>query len=189
METVVRLLLVSHAATEALLAARFPADEPLTDAGRAAAGRLARLSAQSVQVAPERRTRETAAALGLDARVEPELRDLDRGEWAGGTLESVGPEEMTAWLTDPSFGPPGGESIADLVERVRGWLAGVAATGVDTLAVTHPAVVRAVVLSAMDAPAQSLWRLDVPPLSLTRLHHRGAWTLRSFGYDSPRLTP
>ena len=45
METVVRLLLVSHAATEALLAARFPADEPLTDAGRAAAGRLARLSA------------------------------------------------------------------------------------------------------------------------------------------------
>ncbi|HEY5854868.1 MAG TPA: histidine phosphatase family protein [Aldersonia sp.] len=189
MGTVVRLLLVRHATTEALLAARFPVDEPLTDSGRAAAQRLARLSAPSALVAPERRTRETASALGLEGRVEPVLRDLDAGEWAGRRLDSVAPDEVTAWLTDPTFRPPGGEAIVDLVARIAWWLATVATAGVDTLAVTHPAVVRAVVLSALDAPGQSLWRLDVPPLSVTRLHHRGAWTLRSFGYDSPRLTP
>ena len=189
MGAVVRLLLVSHAATEALLAARFPVDEPLSDSGRAAAGRLAGLSAASVLVAPELRTRETASVLGLDARVEPELRDLGCGEWAGRTLDSLRPEEINGWLSDPTFHPPGGEPITDLVGRMRGWLTGVAATGVDTLAVTHPAVVRAAVIAALDAPAQSLWRLDVPPLSVTRLHHRGEWTLRSFGYDSPRLTP
>jgi len=48
------------------------------------------------------------------------------------------------------------------------------------VAVTHPAVVRAAILVALDAPAKSFWRVDIAPVSRTVLHFRGhAWTLRS----------
>jgi broad specificity phosphatase PhoE len=93
-------------------------------------------------------------------------------------------------LSDPAASPHRGESIVDLIARVRGWLSDVATAGKDTLAVTHPAVVRAAVLVSMNAPAQSFWRIDVAPLTVTRLHCRdGVWTLRATGHDSPRLTP
>lgn len=185
-----RLLLVSHASTEALRTARFPADEPLNESGRRAAGRAAWLSAPRSVVAPELRARETATELGVIAHVEPELRDIDYGKWRGLSMDDVATDELSAWLGDPAASPHRGESIVDLIERIRGWLNDTAATGKDTLAVTHPAVVRAAVLVTLNAPAQSFWRIDVAPLTVTRLHCRdGVWTLRSTGHDSPRLTP
>jgi broad specificity phosphatase PhoE len=49
-----------------------------------------------------------------------------------------------------------------------------------TIAVTHPAVIRAVILIALAAPSKSFWRIDIAPASCTVLHFRGtAWTLRS----------
>ncbi|WP_165614143.1 histidine phosphatase family protein, partial [Mycolicibacterium holsaticum] len=48
------------------------------------------------------------------------------------------------------------------------------------VAVTHPAVVRAAVLTALEAPPKSFWRIDIAPVSRTVMHYRGhAWTLRS----------
>ena len=50
------------------------------------------------------------------------------------------------------------------------------------VAVTHPAVIRAAIVHALGAPPASLWRIDVEPLSLTRLHHgSGGWSLRQRG--------
>lgn len=190
MGTVVRLLLLSHASTEALHTARFPADEPLNEHGRRAAEHAAELTAPHIVVAPELRTRETAAAIGVDGHVEPELRDLDSGSWRGLATSEVPEPALLDWLADPCARPHGGETITELVDRVRGWLATVAEGDADTLAVTHPALVRAAVLVTLDAPAQSFWRIDVAPLSVTRLHWRGGtWTLRSTGHESPRVTP
>ncbi|MCX5044493.1 histidine phosphatase family protein [Aldersonia sp. NBC_00410] len=190
MATVVRLLLVSHASTEALRNARFPADEPLNETGRKAAAGAAWLSAHKLQVAPELRTRETASALGVEGHAEPELRDVDYGKWRGLSMDDVPVEQLSAWLSDPAARPHGGESIVELIARVAGWLTAVAAAETDTLAVTHPAVVRAALLVTLKAPAQSFWRIDIAPLTVTRLHCRGGvWTLRGTGHDSPRLTP
>ncbi|MHB1796159.1 MAG: histidine phosphatase family protein, partial [Acidobacteriaceae bacterium] len=51
-----------------------------------------------------------------------------------------------------------------------------------TLAVTHPAVVRAAVVLTLQAPAQSLWRIDIPPVSVTDIRSNGQfWSLRSSG--------
>ena len=76
--------------------------------------------------------------------------------------------------------PHGGESVLDLMTRVRGWLESMAATPSRVAAVTHPAVVRATILVVLDAPPKSFWRIDIAPLSRTLLHYRGhAWTLRS----------
>ncbi|SUA77113.1 Phosphoglyceromutase [Nocardia otitidiscaviarum] len=176
-QKVLRLDLVSHGMTEAMRKARFPVDEPLTEAGRRAASACGRLNTARVLTAPERRTVETAALMGLLGAEDDRLRDLDAGAWRGGELMTVPKEDLYAWLTDPTFKGHGGESVVDVIERTAQWLADIAADGEPTIAITHPAVIRCALLVALDAPAKSFWRIDIPPVSITRLHYRGEWTL------------
>ncbi len=90
------------------------------------------------------------------------------------------PGELAQWLTDPESRPHNGESVVELIARVRGWLVDVARTPGRVVAFTHPAVVRAAILRTLDAPPQSFWRIDIAPASSTALHYRGSeWTLRS----------
>ena len=179
MTEVVRLTLVSHAMTGAMAAGRFPADEPLNDTGRRQAQRLEIRSDASQLAGPEQRARQTAELLGLQATTEPKLADLDCGRWRGETLQSVPPADLNAWLTDPGQAPHGGESIVDLIERVSGWLASLTGAASPTVAVTHPAVIRAAVLASLGPPPEAFWRLDIAPVSRTVLHFRnGRWTLR-----------
>src|SRR4051794_13308879 len=121
-----RLLLVRHAPTAAVRAAAFGADEPLDAGGiAAAAGLAARLPRGEVLVSPARRARETAAGLTV-SRVEPALVECGFGSWAGRTLASLAetdPSAVEAWMTDPDAAPHGGESLNELLARVRGWLA------------------------------------------------------------------
>lgn len=86
-----KLELISHGVTAALKVARFPADEPLTPAGRATmTGRAFEPPAGArVLVGPERRTRKTARLLGLDAAPLSRLRDLDAGAWRGAELATA----------------------------------------------------------------------------------------------------
>lgn len=180
MSEVVRLTLVSHAMTDAMAAGRFPADEPLNELGRRQLDGLDLGAAATAYSGPEARTRQTADVLGLAAQLDERLADLDCARWRGLELDEVPPRELTAWLIDADGCPHGGESIVHLMARVRGWLADVSHTPGRTVAVTHPAVIRAVILTALDAPPKSFWRIDVAPASTTTLHCRGAaWTLRS----------
>ncbi|VBA30379.1 Phosphoserine phosphatase 1 [Mycobacterium persicum] len=179
MSQVIRLTLVSHAMTDAMAVGRKPADEPLNDTGRRqaeTAGRPDIRCGVTQLVAPERRTRQTAHLLGLRAATEPQLADLDCGCWRGTGLEYVDNHQLQAWLTEPAEAPHGGESIVDLIDRVAGWLASLAG---NTVAVTHPAVIRAAILVALDSPPKSFWRIDIAPVSRTVMHYRGhRWTLR-----------
>lgn len=182
MTEVVRLTLVSHAMTDAMAAGRFPADEPLNDTGRRLVEAIAALevAGDTRQVTgPERRARQTAQLLGLHAATEPRLADLDWGRWRGEALANIGPAALDAWLTEPAHAPHGGESIVDLIERVDGWLDSLTDDTLRTVAVTHPAVIRAAILLALDTQAKSFWRMDIAPLSHTVMHFRGGrWTLR-----------
>ncbi|MGV9677875.1 histidine phosphatase family protein [Nocardia sp. NPDC003482] len=122
----------------------------------------------------------TPADSASGALIDPALADLNHGDWSGKTMDELPPDALMAWLTDPSFEPPGGESITALLDRVAAWLMTRAATPQRVIAVTHPAVVRAAVLGTLDAPPKSLWRIDIPPATATTLHARGAtWTLRA----------
>ncbi|OBH34963.1 histidine phosphatase [Mycobacterium sp. E342] len=181
MTEVVRLTLVAHAMTDAMAAARFPGDEPLNDVGRRqaeAAGSDFRCGACHF-TGPEGRARQTADLLGLDATVDPRLADLNCGPWQGKRLQDVPCGDLMVWLTDPARAPHGGESIADLIQRVDRWLNSLTENAAATVAVTHPAVIRAAILLALDAPAKSFWRMDIAPVSRTALHYRGGcWTLR-----------
>jgi broad specificity phosphatase PhoE len=178
---VVRLSLVSHAMTDAVAAGRFPIDEPLNSLGHRQADASSELGpVDAAYCGPEKRARQTAELLGLQAEVEPRLADLDCGLWRGDVLFGVSPAELAIWLTDPTQAPHGGETIVELIARVRRWMDTVTTRRGRAVAVTHPAVVRAAVLVALDAPPKSFWRIDIAPVSRTVLHFRGhAWTLRS----------
>jgi broad specificity phosphatase PhoE len=111
--------------TDAMAAGRFPADEPLNDTGRRLVEAVAalELAGDTRQLTgPERRARQTAQLLGLQAATEPRLADLDCGRWRGEVLANIGPADLEAWLTEPAHAPHGGESVAELIERVDGWL-------------------------------------------------------------------
>lgn len=179
MSEVVRLTMVSHAMTDAMAVGRFPADEPLNDIGGRRVERLDTKGDNRHLTAPERRARQTAQLLGLRAVTDPRLADLDCGRWRGHTLGELRGEDLETWLTDPARAPHGGESIVDLIERVAGWLGSLAENTSPTVAVTHPAVIRAAILHSLDSPPNAFWRIDVAPFSRTVLHFRnGHWTLR-----------
>jgi len=180
---VVRLTFVSHGMTDAMAAGRFPIDEPLNALGQRQLDATLELGLIDAAVCgPEKRTRQTAELLGVRAETDNALADLDCGTWRGNVLGGVPPDELSIWLTDPTAAPHGGESIVGLIVRVRRWLESLGTRRGRIVAVTHPAVIRASVLIALDAPPKSFWRIDVGPASRTVMHLRGhAWTLRSTG--------
>jgi broad specificity phosphatase PhoE len=186
-----RLTLIAHAATEAQRRTAFPLDEPLEkrELEKVVALGCRAPRARRVLSGPERRTKQTAEALGLSAEDEVELRDADYGAWSGYTLSEVElhqPEEVFAWLTDPGAAPHGGESILQLTVRIGSWLEEQRVPG-HTIAVTHPAVIRSAIVHILQAPTLSFWRIDIAPLSVTDLRWNGrVWTLRSSGCALPR---
>ncbi|HVJ55542.1 MAG TPA: histidine phosphatase family protein [Aliidongia sp.] len=181
----IRLSLLCHARSSAH-AATFAADDPAEPEALAQAALLPDLLGRIDRVfaAPERRTQQTAAALGFEATDLPALRDGDFGSWRGCSLadiEAGDPSGIVAWLTDPGAAPHGGESILDVLARVGGWLDGFREPG-HTVAVTHPSVIRAAVVHSFQAPPAAFWRLDVEPLGIADLRGRDdRWTLRSLG--------
>lgn len=175
------LTLVAHALTPALRGLVLGGDaEP--DPASVAAARELKLSADAVYAGPEQAAVRTAAVLGFEPVVEPALRDREYGEWTGRGLEELlasEPSRVAAWLERPHTATPGGETENDVLARVADWLGDLAAREHgSTLAVVHPAVVRAIVLYVVDAPAESLRHVDVRPLAKVNLsYHSGNWSL------------
>jgi broad specificity phosphatase PhoE len=182
-----RLKLLCHGSMSSVRASAFPSDEPLDTQGLR---KLAALSDRGLQAdryltSPALRAVETAAALKLDAAIEPMLKDCDYGRWSGRSLDEVQaqePDAIARWLQDPDAAPHGGESLLAVMARVSAWLDALKATPGVILAVTHASVIRAAILHAIEAGPRSFWRIDIAPLSLTRLNGASdRWTLVSIG--------
>jgi len=178
-----RLVLLCSASTASLRAGAVPADEPIDAKGRAG---LARLAGQfqgydKILTSPARAATETARGLGLSATPEPALRDCDFGRWAGRALaetEAEDAEALALWLGDPRAAPHGGESFAEVLDRVGACMDGLE-ENCAILAIAQAAVLRAAIVHALGAPAHSMLRIDVSPLSRVRLSGgRGKWRFR-----------
>jgi broad specificity phosphatase PhoE len=186
-----RLILICHASTDAVRKAAFPADEPLDDRGTKHATALAAQlpRADRYWTSPELRTRQTAEALQVSATALPILRECDYGTWSGRTFEAVfaqNPDAVATWLRDPAATPHGGESILSLMARVADWLAGENAAHRQSIVVTHATIIRAAIVHAIEATPESFWRIDIAPLSVTRLSGaNGRWNLTSAGVTLP----
>lgn len=122
------LLLIRHGRTSFNAQRRFcggRSDPGLDERGReqvAELGDRLRGEVHRVYSSPQRRAVETAAALEHEPTILEQLRELDQGELEG--LEIVPSlaaraEFFQAWRRDPSdLKVPGGESMAELAERV-----------------------------------------------------------------------
>lgn len=103
---------------------------------------------------PLMRARQTATLIGAppSLAVEPALREMAYGEWEGRTLadlRQLAPDAMhDAETRGLDMTPPGGESPRQVMERLRPWIAAVAARGEDAVAVTHKGVIRVVLAMA-----------------------------------------
>lgn len=158
---------------------RFPTDEALIEK----LPQIAFPRADFVFVAPEIRTRQTAGERPTE--IDEQLRDLDCGRFAGKKFDEVEEADLVRWLTDPYSAPHGGESVAELCDRAATWLEKCSRHPGRIVAVTHPAVVRAVIVTALKAPLETFWRIDVRPLSQTRFRYRNGWTV-TVGESVPR---
>ena len=88
------------------------------------------------------------------------------------------PDAVAEWLRDPSAAPHGGETLQSLMQRVGEWLAGENVPRRQTIVVTHASVIRAAIVHAIEAELPSFWRIDIAPLSVTRLSGDGTrWNL------------
>jgi broad specificity phosphatase PhoE len=166
------VLFVRHATTPGMRAARFPADEDADAADLARAAALgSAVAGAEAWAAPVPAARQTAAALGLDARVVPALAEADCGRWRGLPYERVAREEpdgLASWLTDPHAAPHGGESRAALAARVAAWLDSVR-EGPGGVVVCDAGAIRAALGHALGLDPSSAGRFDLAPLSTTEL--------------------
>jgi broad specificity phosphatase PhoE len=137
-------------------------DTPLNDTGRRQASELAaRVAADGIRSlwsSDLSRARETAEIvgrrLGLSPRLDPRLREANRGEWEGRLfidVEREDPAGYAAWLrAGDSFRFPGGESLREQLERVTASVHEIEEAGeLPALVVCHGGSIR-VMLCARD---------------------------------------
>lgn len=157
-------------------------DTPLNDTGRRQAaelaGRVTPMGFVSLWSSDLSRARETAEIVGhrtgLSVRLDPRLREANRGEWEGRRfidIEREEPERYAAWRTEPAtFRFPGGESLRDQLERVTASLADVRRNGEQpSLVVCHGGSIR-VALCALDPRGLAIFhQFEIPNVALVPL--------------------
>ncbi len=156
-------------------------DAPLTEKGWRQAAALGAIVGPATRLisSPLARARDTASALGLSLEVEIDTRwiEVDYGEHEGRPLGSVPAEIWQRWRADPGFRPEGGESLAEVGERVAEACeelfaadgAGARRDDGDVVVVSHVSPIKAAVAWAIGTDAGLAWRLHLSTGSLTRI--------------------
>ena len=173
------LLLARHGQTDdnlAPLRAQGWSDTPLNAAGleqaRALAARVAAdFHVRSLWSSDLARARRTAGLVGeqvgLEVRIDPRLREGNRGDWEGrlfADIERDEPAAYRAWLrAGASFRFPGGESLGEHAERVWEALDEVRASGpLPALVVCHRGSIRAALCHLDSRGLHAFHDYDVP---------------------------
>ena len=191
-DCVSNVIVVRHGETEWTLSGRHTGltDIPLTDAGRAAARRLAPLAAKStfaaVFTSPLRRARETCelAGLGGQAEVERHLLEWNYGEYEGLTSVQIG-ARRPGWLVFED-GCPGGETPAQVAARADHVIARICAIDGDVAMFAHGHLLRVFIARwlGLSPTAGSQFLLDPATVSVLT-HHRGLRAIR--GWNAPLM--
>lgn len=181
------VVLLRHARSTAngsgTLAGRTPGVE-LDEAGRKQAAalvdRLAPVPLAAVVHSPLLRCEQTVAALaaaqGLRPVVEPDLSEVDYGEWTNRALKDLGKEKLWSVVQQhPSAAEfPGGEGLAHVQARavaaIRAHDAKITAAHGDRavwLACSHGDVIKAILADALGQHLDSFQRIVVDPASVS----------------------
>jgi probable phosphoglycerate mutase len=158
-------------------------DTPLNATGRAQAHALAARIAgedtiRSIWASDLSRARETAetvgSALGLPVRLDPRLREGNRGRWEGRLFTEVAADEpqlYAAWRgPEPGFRFPEGESLGEQQERVTAVLREIhAGSPRPALAVCHGGSIRVMLCAADPAGLAAFHRFEIPNTAVVAL--------------------
>ena len=195
-----QLIFLRHGETPHTVDKRFSGsggDDPgLSETGeaqaRAAAQYLSTIGGiDAVVASPMLRTRQTAQvvaeSLGLDVKVEKGWVECSFGDWDGYTFAEVQqkwPDALNAWMESTTVAPPGGESFDTCARRARSARDGLLAAypGKTVLVVTHVTPIKLMVRSVLQAPMNSVFRMELSPASITEIHWYadGLASLKSF---------
>ena len=183
------LVLVRHGATSHTVDRRFSSgiggvNPGLADEGRAqvraTADWLAPLAEEidAVVTSPVRRTQESAEIIAerLDRPLltDDGLAEMEFGSWDGLTFADVRErhaDDFDAWVGALDVGPGGGESFRVVQRRVLASLDRLLATyaGRTVLVVSHVTPIKVLVAHALDAPLESVFRMELAPASVSVL--------------------
>jgi broad specificity phosphatase PhoE len=156
-------------------------DLPLNHRGREQARELAEAASgtgiEALWSSSLRRARETAeivgSALGLEPRLDPRFEESDRGEWEGRLIREIQSEEPELWRAwrraRPDFRFPGGESLAEHMERVAAGLSDVKEGPLPALVICHGGTIRCAFASLDHRRLDAFHELDVPNAKLLPL--------------------
>lgn len=195
----VRLFLVRHGVTDWNLEGRYTSttDIELHDSARRALEPTARLLAPSgvrrVLTSPMKRAVATVeilrelGAVNVPHEVVNGLRELDFGQFEGRSGSEMRrgrlADAYAQWMRvhDGFSAPPGGEGLASASARARRVLDRVAASGENTLAVSHGYLLRILVVTAVrHLPVSAIRSMPLANGSVTELRlGDGEWRLES----------
>jgi broad specificity phosphatase PhoE len=159
-------------------------DTPLNDTGRVQAHELAdRIAAEpnpvrSLWSSDLRRASETAdivgARIGLTPRLDPRLREANRGVWEGRLFIDVKREEPERFAdfmrAGASFRFPGGESLQDQLDRVSAALEEIHASGeLPALVVCHGGSIRVILCSRDPRGLDAFHEFEIPNVAVLKL--------------------
>lgn len=158
------------------------------------AGRFASGSVARVYTSPLHRAQQTAAAIaaasGADVEVDDRLVELDYGEWDGKPLTEMRTPRGELWFADPTFAPPGGESLVDVTARVEAFCRDRLRPDGDEriVAVSHVSPIKAAVIWALGVDERATLKMQLGLASITTIGARpnGAPYLVAFN-DSAHL--
>ncbi len=157
-------------------------DTPLNATGRRQAAELADRVAprgiRSLWSSDLSRARETAeivgARIGLEPRLDPRLREANRGDWEGSLfieVEREDPDGYAAWLrAGEQFRFPGGESLREQSDRVAAALDEIqAAAEPPALVVCHGGAIRVTLCRADPRGLDAFHEFEIPNVALVEL--------------------
>jgi len=184
------LILIRHGVTAHTTEKRFSGglkstNPGLSDEGRAqvrATAEWLRSVADDIDVlvaSPVRRTHESAEIIaevfgGREIVAEPGFAEMEFGIWDGLTFAEVAEqhhEDLDAWFGNLDHAPGGGESLRAVEERVLGGLERMLSeqNGKTIAVVSHVTPIKTMVAHALNAPLESVYRLELSPASVTVL--------------------
>lgn len=178
-----RLLLARHGETTWNLEGRYQGrkEAPLSARGiaqaQALARRLATEDVHAIVSSPLSRAADTAKicadALGLQAAVDERMVEISHGTWEGRTREEIardGGALLHRWQQHPDTVTfPGGESLADVQQRLDHFIAEVERRDAGVLlVVTHDVIVRLMALVAQGRTRAAFNEVQIDNAALSR---------------------
>ena len=131
-----------------------------------------------IYTSPLRRAQQTAAAIaevsGAGVEVDDRLLELDYGEWDGKPLSEMRTPRGELWFADPTFAPPGGESLVDVTARVEAFCRDRLRPdgGERIVAVSHVSPIKAAVIWALGVDERATLRMQLGLASISTIGAR-----------------